>query len=397
MVMQYHNESVCGGRHQRALNAWKKLLEAFKASGCSLVFVVDLKMQESKIDEWLSRRNSEFKGFIKLYNVIDGGEKCPIKVAKKTSRNVLQSLFNGMAVTAQSYGRLYYSVRHEADVEIARYANQHKAMAIISNDSDFFIFKGLWRLWSSAELISSKLRLRTIEYNRKNIERILSLSVDQLPVFASLMGNDIIVSKPLYLKLDNFFKKIDSSQSKIRNVAKFIRDLSQDGINFKRISDNDIRQIIEKIFGRTNGEWEQLIRSSIDSYNTDYAPAAITDPIEAKLSHSSMYRPYIENMGRVQVVLMSYYDLRDCTPEVSLPGLLVDWMRRRKGILMNGVKDPENTFIVLVKKKFEEKCMGHTESLTYPDCKLTIKRPIQIHFANSLSLTFFISFSTSIG
>lgn len=368
--MQYHNESVCGGRHQQVLSAWKKLLEKLKATGCLLVFVADLNMQETKIDEWLSRRNSEFSGFIKLYNTIESGEKCPIKVAKKASRNVLQSLFYGMAVTAQSYGRFYYSVRNEADVEIAQYANQHKAMAIISNDSDFFIFKGLWRLWSSAEIVRSGLRLNTIEYNRKSMELILSLSVDQLPLFAGLMGNDIMISKPLFIKLDNFFKKIDSTQPKIRNVAKFIRDLGQ-GINFKRISDNDIRRIIEIIFGRANGDWEQLLKSSIDSYNTDYAPATITDSIEANLLHSNMYRSYMENMGHIQIIIMSYYDLRGCEPATSLPGLLMDWMKRRKGILMNDAgtrKDPTNTFTVLVKKNFEEKCMAHMETLTYPNC-----------------------------
>lgn len=374
MVMQYDKESVCGGRHQKSLNAWKKLLDAFKATGCSLVFIADLNIQETKIDEWLNRRNAEFNGFAKIYDAIDNGENCPIKVAKKTSKNILQSLFHGMTMMAQSYGRIYHSIRHEADLEIAHYANQHKAMAIISNDSDFLIFKGFWRLWSSTGIVQSKLRLRTIEYNRKSIERILSLSIDQLPLFASLVGNDITNSKSLSSKLDNFFRKIGSSEQKIRNVAKFVRDLKC-GINFKRISDNNIRQIVEKIFGQANGTWEQLIKSSIDSYNVDYSPPAITDPIEAKLSHSDMYRPYMENTGSIQVIIMSYYDLRGCAPDTSLPELLTDWMKRRKGILMmNGTKDPSNTFTVLVKRNFEEKCMAHTESLIYPNCKLTFER-----------------------
>lgn len=364
-IMQYHNESVCGGRHQKVLNAWKQLLDAFKATGCSLVFVADLNIEEAKIVKFLSRRNEDSRGAAKLYNTIENGEKCPTKVARNTPRSCLQSAFHGLAVMAQSYGQFYYSsIGHEADVEIAHYANRHSAMAVISDDSDFLIFKGWWRLWSATGIVRSNLRLMTIEYNRQ-YNQILSLSVDQLPLFASLMGNDIITSKAI----ENYFKYIDPSQPKIRNVAKFIqRDLSQ-GINFERISDNDIRQIIERIFGRVLDGWEQLMKSSIDSYNTDYAPAVITDPIEAKLAHSTMYRPYVENMGHTQVVIMSYYDLRGADPSTSLPGLLLEWLKRRKGILMNGTKDPANTFTALVKKSFDGKCQAHVETMTYPNCE----------------------------
>lgn len=368
MVMQYHQDSVCGGRHQKVLNAWKKLLDAFKATGCSLVFITDLNFQETKINEWLGRRNSEFNGFKKLYDIIDNGEKCPIKVAKKTPHNVLKSLHHGMAAMAQSYGQFHHSVRREADLEIAHYANQHKAMAVISNDSDFLIFKGFWRLWSASGIVSSKLQLKTIEYNRKSLERILSLSVDQLPLFASLVGNDVTNAKTLLFKLDTFFKKIGPPEQKMQNVAKFIRDLSG-GINFKRISDNDIRRIVVKIFGHPNPTWQQLIKSGIESYDTNYSPAKITDPIEAKLLHSNMFQPYMENMGSIHVIHMSYYDLRGCLPEASLPRLLGDWMKRRKGVLLNRTKDPSKSFTVLVKMNFEEKCMAHTETVSYPNCK----------------------------
>lgn len=397
MLMQYDKESVCGGRHQDSLNAWKKLLDAFRMTGCSLVFIADLNVQETKIDEWLSRRNAEFRGYAKLYDAIENGETCPITVAKKASKNVLQSVFHGMAMMAQSYGRFHYSIRHEADLEIAHYANQHKAMAIISNDSDFLIFNGSWRLWSSTGIIHSKLRLRTIEYNRKCFKRILSLTVDQLPLFASLVGNDITTH--ISAKLDNIFRKTGSTEQKIRNVAKFINNLNC-GINFKRISDNDIRQIVKKIFGNANETWVQLIKSSIVSYKTDYSPSPITDPIEAKLSHSHMYRPYVENMGNVQVIIMSFYDLRGgIGSDTSLPGLLMDWMKRRKGILMNGTKDPTNTFTVLMKKNFEEKCMAHTESLTYPNCKFTFEKSNGIILFDSFNIIadFLISFGTKFG
>lgn len=347
------------------------MLDAFKAAGCSLVFFADLNIQETKIDTWLSRRNSEFKGYIKLYDALNNGENRPSAIAQKTSKSALSSLFHGLAEMAKSYGHFYYSVRHEADLEIAHYANHHKALAVISDDTDFLIFKGQWRLWSSHEIIRSKLRLRAIEYNRNSIGRILSLTVDQLPLFATLVGNDITNSKTFNLKLDAFFRSIGPPAQKIRNVAKFIRDMGGNIVNFKRISDNDIRRIVRKMFGNANNNsaWEQLIRSSIDSYNTDYSSVTVTDPIEASFLHSNMYASYMENMGPIQVAIMSFYDLRGCTSDVNMPRVLTNWIKRRKGILMNATKNPSNTFTLLIKKSFDEKCMAHTETLTYPDCK----------------------------
>lgn len=336
-----------------------------------MVFLADSNLQEAKIDEWLSRQNSEFNGFKKLYDAIDNGENCPIKLAKKTQRNALSSLHHGMAMQAHEYGRFFYSIRHEADLEIANYANRHRAMAVISDDSDFFIFDGLWRLWSSSGIVQTGTRLKTIEYHRNSIGRILSLTKDQLPLFATLLGNDITNTKTFNLKMDNFFKKIGPPEQRIQSVAKFVQDLGRGrhGMNFKCISERNIQQIVEKIFGHANSTWQQVIRNSIDSYNTNYSPAAITDPIEKKLLHSNMYPIYMECMASVQMIKMTFYDLRGCESDTSLPDLLIDWMKRKKGILMNGAKDPASTFTSLVTKNFNEKYMAYEETLTYPDCE----------------------------
>lgn len=244
-------------------------------------------------------------------------------------------------------------------------------MAIISNDSDFCIFDGSWRLWSSMGIIRSKLQLKTVEYYRQRIQRILSLTTDQLPLLATMAGNDTTNSKTLHLKLDNFYKKLGPPEQKMRNIAKFIRDLG-DSVNFKRISDENIRHIVEKIFGHPNSTWEGLFRQSIDSYNTNSKTVTSTDPIEKKLRDSDMYRPYMENICTIQSISMSFYDLRGgATAEnvLNFPHLLIEWIQRKKGILMNNAKDTASTFTILIKKEFDEKFMAHTETVTHPNCK----------------------------
>lgn len=115
MQLQHQKENICGGRHQKTMNAWKKLLDALKSTDCTLVFFCDLNIQEAKIAEWLIRKNTEFNCFTKMYDAIENGEKSPTKIAKKTSRIALSSLFYGMEMLAKSYGQFEYSTKHEAD------------------------------------------------------------------------------------------------------------------------------------------------------------------------------------------------------------------------------------------------------------------------------------------
>lgn len=187
------DDVICGGRHQIALNSWKRLLDAFKTTGASLVFFSDLNIQEGKIDVWLNRRNTEFPRCTKFYDSIRNGET--LKTLKY--RSALSSLFYGMAAVAQTYAEFHLSIERECDLEIAQYASQNNAIAVISNDTDFLIFEGSWDLWSQNVRINRSNRLKTVEYNRHGITRKLSLSQKQLPVFATLLGNDFTSSNSI--------------------------------------------------------------------------------------------------------------------------------------------------------------------------------------------------------
>lgn len=359
--MKNHRENMCGGRHQFTLDRWKELLNAFKATGCKLIFIADSNIQRDKIDKWLSSRNNEFNRSIKFYDAVSNGDGDPKTGIKLFPQKPFRFALYGMAVMAQSFGKLLYSVKREADLEIIHQAKLNDAMAIISNDTDFLIFKGRWRLWSSDGIIRSKLKLATFEYN--SVGKVLSLPKHQLPLLATLAGNDVTDS--INLKLDSIFKR-DHTQHKIRNVAKFIRENCA-GMDCNRMSDSDIQHIVQQMLNSANSKWENLIRTSIASYNTNIPPVAIVDPIEKALHNSEMYTPYVENMSTIQSLNMQFYDLRGMDPETNLPNLLTDWVKRRKGVLMKNAGNPSSTFTLLVKKDFSEKYKDHEESVICPD------------------------------
>lgn len=141
MVKKFRRENMCGGQNQQTLDAWKKLLDAFKATGCKLVFIAGANIQKDKIDNWLSKRNTQFNKNFKFYEAISS-ERNNFNAAINLFPNYpLGFALHGMAALAQSYGELQFSVKREADVEIVHQAGHHRAMAIISDDSDFLIFK----------------------------------------------------------------------------------------------------------------------------------------------------------------------------------------------------------------------------------------------------------------
>lgn len=366
-------DTICGGRQQIMLRQWIHLLDTLKATGCILVFFSDLNIQVSKVDEWINRRNEEFVWYVKLYDCITSGKRLS-EIARENGENAysksrsVTSVFYGMAVIAKTYGDFFYSTKHEADVELAQYAKQRTAMAIVSDDTDFLIFDGPWRLWSAQSIrIDQSNRLKTNEYDRNGIANVLSLPARRWPLFATLMGNDF--TKPQNNELFNFYKQIGNPRSRIRNIARFCQNVRQDS-HSGCIPDAEIRRIAALMCGSVNVEMEQLIKESLDSYNTDFLPQPTTDPIEAKLLHTNMYRPYMGNLGRVHGITLPFYDLRGYT-HTNLTSLLTDWIRHRKGIVCT--ENTTCTFTLLAKTSFHEPCKAHTETWIRPNCMYDIR------------------------
>lgn len=357
--MNNGNDTICGGRHQIALKSWTHLLNGFKETGCSLVFFADLNIQESKILEWLKRRNEEFTTYSSLYDTMSSGITLSELVnSSNDNRKALTSTFYGMAVIAQKYGEFNFSCRHEADLELAQYANRHNAFAIVSNDTDFLIFEGSWRLWSPQDIQTTENnRLITIEYKRMGISNMLSLTQQQLPLFATLVGNDF--TSVYYQEMYQFHRKLGPKYTKLRNVAMYVRSL-----NTNHLTDGVISDIVRDVFGFVNNEKKQLFKDSIASYNLNFPPYHIVDPIETKLINTPMYRSYMGNKWSIYGIILPFYDMRGCAAEVNFTTLLTNWVKHRKGIVSNSPK-----FTLLAKKSFSENYLAHNELAIKPNCK----------------------------
>lgn len=145
---------------------------------------------------------------------------------------------------------------------------------------------------------------------------------------------------------------------RIHNVARYVRRFGR-----VQLSDEDIHQITYDVFGFVDNKMQDLFKQSINSYDTDFRAAPIDDPFEKKLLNTKMYRPFMSNYSSVQGLTMGY----GCDSDSIMPMLFIDWMKRRRGILMHEQKSL--TFTLLAKKRINEPFQMYTEEHIFPDCK----------------------------
>lgn len=354
---------ICGGRPKLQMEDWRKKLDLLKSTGCSLVFFTDLKIEDARIDELLRRNTQNFQIHTDLYDRIDACQTLEEIVNTKSDFKELTAVYSGLRKIASAYGDFYNSVEHECDLEIAAYAKEHNAMAIISEDTDFLIFNGSWKLWSPHDIkINQSGQIRITEYKQNAVSKMCRLSQNQLPLFATLLTNDY--THGYFDSLTRFYGVF---KYRVQNVANYVRR-----IDCSSILDFDIRHITRDVLGKVDADFQRLVKQSLESYNID-APATKNpndDPIAKMLLNTDMYRTYMETIRTVQKMHLNYYDMRDFDSGATLLSLKLDWKKRQIGILRQSNKDDvDSTFIVIMKKNINEDHKAYTESPIYPDCK----------------------------
>lgn len=381
-----------------ALKKWASMLDALKSTDCKLICFSDLYIPEDKIAKKLNSQNVGYEASNKLYKALENRKIDLQTILTGIPRRPLKSVFYGMAIVAHDKcDEFYRSTKHEADFAIATYAEQHEVMAILSSDSDFLIFGGTWQLWSANDIRFTKDRLETIEYDRNKITQTLSLSTHQLPLFATLLGND----RCKCLGVNDFFKSTNLSKDRVRNIAQYVHDMSCAMENSTRISNADLKRIITPILkdNENYNKKEELIRKSIDSYITNHRSGYERgEPIEERFAGSGVYRSYMLCINPIHEQHMQFYDLRGSEPVTNLPDLLTDWIKRKRGIIVNNTRDRPSTFTLLIKKEVSEQAKAYTETLTYPDCEFTLELSgMHWTFLCKVNFEFYTSLSTTTG
>lgn len=235
-----------GGRPQITVENYKQFFEEVKESGADLVFFCDGQLQSTKVNKWCKDHEKTWRAINKTNNDENSVRRRDNFLKSKEHR--CHILFESLIhmIKSNDLGRIYTSTDVECDKAVVKYAHDNGAFAIISSDTDFFIFEHEYQFWDLSML---HLKNRTItRIDRTKLKEFMNLTSDQMKILATIVGNDIT-------------KCFLNSRIEINTILDFCRNTIIDAID----------TIHEKMvtlgfkFGSINGKG--IIRESLDFYD----------------------------------------------------------------------------------------------------------------------------------
>uniref|UniRef100_A0A452H4Q3 Constitutive coactivator of peroxisome proliferator-activated receptor gamma n=1 Tax=Gopherus agassizii TaxID=38772 RepID=A0A452H4Q3_9SAUR len=176
---------VCGGQWQEYLANLQDFIKAFMAVGIKLVFCFDGVVEQKKRDEWVKRRLKNNKEIARIFQSLKSYRQQP----GRGMFFIPSGLATFTRFALKSLGQETICSLQEADYEVATYGLQNNCMGILGQDTDYLIYN------TSPYFSVNKLcldRMVTVMYSRENLCHALGLNITDLPIFACLLGNDIV-------------------------------------------------------------------------------------------------------------------------------------------------------------------------------------------------------------
>ncbi|KAL9695317.1 hypothetical protein quinque_014602 [Culex quinquefasciatus] len=243
------DENIYGCRNQFAWTYASNFCDRLIEAGARLVFFIDGKLQEGKYKRWIQRQEKVYAECLKKLDNI------PVEFKGKhrgqIQGNVTKHSFISALVTAaRKKGVLITSYDVECDLEVATFAKKHDALAVITGDSDYLIYEGKWRVWSSSDFDLDTMR--TFEWDKEVLRKALNLEWSQMPFFAAIAGNDRFKNRPS--RMCTFYQ-----------VAQRVKELNLK-LGITRIG----IELYEKIFGRRDENLRNSFEDAISLYDLNY-------------------------------------------------------------------------------------------------------------------------------
>ena len=273
-------DDINGGDFVRYKDAWVKILDQLKKAGIKAIFVCDGGLPDSRRKVWIKRRYGKMKSdIIPMLNSIRQGQYPNLHRVAPSKYRAAKLL---MYELGYEDSVLTSSHNQDGDKACAGIIEKYNAFGVLTDDSDFLIHQ-----FSSDVFVFSikDLNLKTLDtkvYDKKKLANYLGLSLTQLPLFATLNGNDIVSSKDL----TKFHKSLGSKDSfeLVSKVAAYIKTECQ---NSK--PDSLAAMFALKIFNNRNKA--VIIQESLDSY--ELTEENLKNPLTPiQLSAERIHRKY---------------------------------------------------------------------------------------------------------
>ncbi|KAK3910504.1 Constitutive coactivator of peroxisome proliferator-activated receptor gamma [Frankliniella fusca] len=360
---------VCGGQYKEYVKRVTNFFDSFEAINIKLILYFDGATQESKRPVWVSRRLQSMEKAHAIFDSLGKGQ---------TVQNIDPQLFvlpAGAGNTMSALSKDRCSVRRslrECDEEIASYAEKNKCFAILAQDSDYVIYQSGAKYYLSAENLDLN-KMTTLVYDQKALAEHLLLNVSELPVFASLMGNDFIPADDLrsfHIRLTGKQRQQAYAAVLVRKVAEYVASLPKQNDLFLYLG-----QLSYEVFRKRNRAVD--LKESILSYGRVWDEVtntfSVVGPIDtrcrnwdqimsiAHYNYVNMLSPsHVYNILRKLPFEMSTA-LEDCRTSVPPSAVALRLMRQRiYGVALREYPGGSRTDHLTV----DEWCMCGPQSLT---------------------------------
>jgi hypothetical protein len=333
------------------------LFSHLSAEGAELIFFIDGFIQSKKFQTWTFRQNRKYNKHIDIMDQIYHESSLKNIVDRHGSSFYTNTFLSVIEASCLEYGQLNYAVINECDQEIAEFASKNpRVLAVMSNDTDFLIFPGPWRYFSTKDLNSANL---TLEFDRKGLQNLLKLNSFEMAILATISGNDFVSYDPT---LRRFHEKFAfRTMTKFPALANYIKQQK-----FVKKNLIEIACCLEYEIYRTSQQTVNRIIASIRSYAIPKHEETVDRDLTVYLMQHHLFTFNVLNNSPINFSLV-FYDLR----QLDWPtyyDLSVPIFQRQAGIILQAahseIADRELT--IYSKQTHLRKYSKFTESPIYP-------------------------------
>lgn len=207
---------LCGLRWLKLLERLENFLIRLRDVGCKMVFFIEDPLIEQKTPDWLKHKTKEYKKMCNVLAQMKRGRKPEVLKDMVSQKRVLDLTKEFLYQRLCKYGQWKRPLEADQDLECPRYAFENEAFAVFTENLDFLIYEGEYRVWFVNNIDFEQMTTR--ELHKVNFCKKLGLTTAQMPVFAMMCGNEVM--KKCYLK--EFHEKLEPG-SKLTAIAKYCK------------------------------------------------------------------------------------------------------------------------------------------------------------------------------
>ncbi|XP_008475547.1 constitutive coactivator of peroxisome proliferator-activated receptor gamma-like [Diaphorina citri] len=268
----YNGDPRYGGEMVSMVQYMRNLYSKFNSLGIQLIAFFGNYKAKDKRSVWIKKRYENVKRFIEIMNSIQSNTY-DAEQDFQTSGSLFPSelCLTTAAIIKYELGQPIVHSLTENDIEIITYARKNNSFGILSQDTDFIIANAAVYYLSMRTF--NMRDMTTCIYDSQGLATHLGLQLNQLPLFATLMGNDIMeyeVMKSFQFRVSERVGGKLNLNKYVRNIADLCRNVTCDNKGYPKYW-NDTQKLARIINAKSMSVQDtcNLMLSSIGSY-TDY-------------------------------------------------------------------------------------------------------------------------------